>query len=382
MERRSRVLCVTTEASGDALLASLLPQLISSAPSLSWEGIGGPLSVQAGLKSHVDPEVLCAHGLTEAINVLPATWRALRHMSALISSARALVLVDAPELNMRLLKRATRAQVPVVYLAPPQVWAWRSWRAERLRSAQLLGCLFEFEVRWFRDRGIAARHLRHPLMDYVYPSAVLEERGPCTLILAPGSRPSAVKASFSVMLSAASQVITRPGSNYTKRLIVAVSPWVSEWIRVTLKSSHERLAQRGIQVELWDQLKPLHRAQVERYVAICHAGTVSLELGLAGVPYVAIAPLSPFSALIAKRLVRAPYFSLPNLILGALTCPELGPDRCHANAIIEELVQLADPTRYNEIRSLLCELLGHMGPQNNQAIALEILKLLKMDTSV
>ena len=65
----------------------------------------------------------------------------------------ALLVVDSPELGMRLIAVA-RVERPVFYLAP-----LAAWRDARLPSAQdvHMGWLpFDFEARWYQGRGVEA----------------------------------------------------------------------------------------------------------------------------------------------------------------------------------------------------------------------------------
>ena len=372
---RPLVLCVAAEASGDTLLASLLPQLKALAPSVRWEGIGGPLSVNAGLVSHINPKTLSAHGLTEALSVVPAMLNALKVMSELLPEASALLLVDAPELNMRLLKRASRRSIPIAYLAPPQVWAWRPWRARTLRRASWLGCLFAFEERWFRQRGLRAEHIGHPLTSLVRQSQATDDEGPCRLLLAPGSRRSTVKASLHLMLSAALLAIHTRGASFKRSIIIAVSPWVVEEVERQLRPYKETLSAQGVQLSYWDQLTPLRSPHRERYLGICHAGTATLELGLAQIPTVVIAPLSPLSTFIAKRFIRVPYFSLPNVILKRRVFVEIDPEGTISRSISDEVVKLSAHPNYNRTKSELSSLSRVMKTQDNDYLARKLIEV-------
>jgi len=378
---RPLVLCVATEASGDTLLASLLPHLMSLAPSYRWEGIGGPLSVDAGLKSHIDPKTLSAHGLTEALSVAPAMFNALKVMSDLLPQASAVLLVDSPELNMRLLKRASRRSIPVSYLAPPQVWAWRPWRARTLRAASWLGCLFAFEASWLRRQGVPAEHIGHPLTSLVTQSHATGD-GPCRLLLAPGSRRSTVKASLPLMLSAALMAINTRGVTLRRALILAVSPWVSEEVERLLDPFRETLSAQGVQLSYWDQLTPLRSPHHERYVALCHAGTATLELGLAQIPSVVIAPLSPLSAFIAERLIQVPYFSLPNLILNQDVFVEVGPASINPRRISDEVVKISSPHNYNLARDELSALAMMTGEQDKKELSRKLIEVFHINQSL
>jgi lipid-A-disaccharide synthase len=58
-------------------------------------------------------------------------------------------------------------------------------------------------------------------------------------------------------------------------------------------------------------------------LALCASGTASLEAALAGVPAVVAYRLDPLSAALARRLVRARFMALPNILLNRRAIPEL-----------------------------------------------------------
>ncbi len=94
------VLCVAGEASGDQLLAPILAGL---GPTT---GVGGDLCAAAGLNLLGHARDLGAHGFSEALSTLPAWLSAYRRTVAALPGVSAALLVDFPELNMRLLRRA------------------------------------------------------------------------------------------------------------------------------------------------------------------------------------------------------------------------------------------------------------------------------------
>ena len=112
-----------------------------------------------------DRKGLSVTGTTEALGGLAPTLRAYRQLSSELKSVDAVLLCDYPEVNLRLAKKAYQLNIPVVYLAPPQAWAWRPWRSTALRKAHYVGCLFPFSTHWYRARGVTARWLGHPLAE-------------------------------------------------------------------------------------------------------------------------------------------------------------------------------------------------------------------------
>ena len=330
------ILCVAAEASGDRLLASLLPELRRALPSETWEGVGGALSVEAGLTSWLDPRELSAHGLTEALHVVPATLKALKLLRANIPRARALLLVDAPELNMRLLKTAHHHHVPVMYLAPPQAWAWRPWRARALKRAAWVGCLFEFEAQWYRERGVKARCVGHPLKAEREPlaralrEAHLNLERPKKLLLCPGSRRSSFQRALPLMIQASLKAMAQAPERFEPTLTLVLSDWLKadERVEALIQEAQSRCERSGAQLNIISNRTLFtERALLELSpaLAIAHAGTITLELALSGVPFVAVAPLSPLSQWVAANIIQTQDYSLPNLILKEQAFMELSP---------------------------------------------------------
>lgn len=309
------VLCVAGEASGDALLAPAVARLATT--GFAPAGVGGDRAVAAGLHALGHARDLAAHGLVEAAGTLPAWLRARRALLAALPAARAAVLVDFPELNLRLLRRATRAGVPVAWLAPPQAWAWRAHRAAQLRAAAWVGCLLGFEAEWYRARGVPAEWVGHPL------AARPPLPAPATpgLALLPGSRDSAVRALLPVMLAAAARLrAAAPGLALT----LAVAPTVDRlFVRRAVEAA-------DLPVALFDDAPA---ALAGASVALAGAGTATLEAALAGRPPVALARLHRLSAAVARRLVQIPHVALPNLVLGRRAFPERILDDCTAPAV-------------------------------------------------
>jgi lipid-A-disaccharide synthase len=77
-------------------------------------------------------------------------------------------------------------------------------------------------------------------------------------------------------------------------------------------------------------------------VALAASGTVSLELALTDTPHIIAYKLSPFTAWLAKYLVKTPYVNLINILLHRLVVPELLQERCEPELISRELFRLLE----------------------------------------
>jgi lipid-A-disaccharide synthase len=130
--------------------------------------MGGGHMAAAGMEVIVDPTGQAAVGTSEAVGRVPALYRAYRAMGRrlLADRPRALVLIDFPEFNLRLARRARRAGVPVVYFIPPQLWAWRAGRVRQMaRRVKRVLAVFPFEPPLYERAHVPVTFVGHPLLD-------------------------------------------------------------------------------------------------------------------------------------------------------------------------------------------------------------------------
>ena len=194
MLKLRNVLVCSGELSGDRIVHPFVEYLVKR--GVSCRGLGGQSLIHAGLALVCDRSAFPSRVQRRLWGGLAPTLRAYRQLSSELKSVDAVLLCDYPEVNLRLAKKAYQLNIPVVYLAPPQAWAWRPWRSTALRKAHYVGCLFPFSTHWYRARGVTARWLGHPLA---------EARQSCgtrmrELAVLPGSRVSTVRRTLPAML--------------------------------------------------------------------------------------------------------------------------------------------------------------------------------------
>lgn len=122
---------------------------------------------QAGQRRVVKAEDVAVMGVTEILRHIPQIYASYRKLAASIQRERpdVAVLIDFPDVNFRLAKHLRRAGVPVVWFVSPQLWAWKRgrlrWVQERVDKMLVI---FPFEETFYRQRGVDAEFVGHPLV--------------------------------------------------------------------------------------------------------------------------------------------------------------------------------------------------------------------------
>ncbi len=368
------LLLVAGEASGDLHGARLLEQLRKLGFDGGAFGMGGDELRAAGLSCIAHSSEVAVVGITEALKILPRARRIFVELLRQVDrqQPQAAVLIDFPDFNLRLAKALKRRGIPVIYYISPQVWAWRRGRVRTIRRVvEKMIVVFPFEVDFYRDHGIEATHVGHPLVDEVPQLEHAWDSGPDDgepfhVTLLPGSRRSEVQVLLPILLAA--------GQRLAKKLPVRFS-----LIRASTISRREleaELAKTGLAVSLVSERR--FQALASSHLALCAAGTATLEVGLLGTPMIVTHRVTAASALVGRLLLRLPYVSLVNLVLQRDAVPELLQERADADEICREAAGLlADRERIRTMRSDLSLLRDRIGPAGaSRRAAGEVLRYL------
>ena len=319
------------EASGDRIAAGILAHLARREPQLRWTGCWGS-AMAADCQAPFDPlgdvSDLSASGAVELIPHLPALLRArMRLQAALDRQPDLAVFVDAPDFHLPLAARARRQGIPTVLVVPPQWWAWRPRRLQTMGAhADLVLCLFRFEVEPLRAQGVAAHWIGHPAAVLLEPQVELRSPTPdetLKVAILPGSRPAEVRRYLRPFLAGLQLALGSTG----RRAEVTV-PW-------RLASAPPKV--EGVSFRRSEGAVVLAQADL----ALVAAGTATLEAAAVGVPTVIAAAANPVTAAIARRLLRKRRLGLPNILLNDDVIPELQQD-LHPQRLAAALAPLLD----------------------------------------
>ncbi len=343
--------------------ALLLRELRRRLPGLEVFGCCGDRMREAGCETLVDAHELAMVGLVEVIPGIPRVLRAFNELGRQIHlrRPRIAILIDSPDFNLRLARRLKKAGVPVVYFVAPQVWAWRRGRLRSIRACvDRLLCIFPFEEKFFREAGIDAEFIGHPLVGRTRPQLLVGafreragvagverdvDRDAPLIALLPGSRKKEIRLNLGPMLGAARLLAESHGCRF---VLPAASTVGAEWMR-------EQVRDAGVRLHVVEGLT--YDALAYAGAAIVASGTASTEAALIGTPMVIVYRVSPLSWAIGRRLVRIPFFSMVNLVAGREVVPEFIQDRFQPEPVAREVRLLLDsPERRAEMKRDLNEI--------------------------
>src|SRR5687767_14047793 len=169
----TRLMLSCGEASGDLYAGALVAALRRREPDIDVFGLGGERFRAAGGRLIADFHGLSVTGLTEALSVIPRSFATMRQLVAAAKQEKphALVVIDYPDFNFRLLWRIKKLGIPVIYNVSPQLWARRAGRIRMMkRAVDRVLPIFPFvEALYQRDR-IDVRFVSHPLNDLTRPT--------------------------------------------------------------------------------------------------------------------------------------------------------------------------------------------------------------------
>lgn len=328
-----KVFIVVGEESGDQLGAALMRGLKEQSPRpLSFQGVGGDRMAQEGLASLFSLHDIAVMGATAVIGKLPTILSRMRQTieAVLTAAPDVLVIIDAPDFTHRVARRVRkkRPDLPIVDYVSPSVWAWRPGRARAMTAYvdHLLAILpFEPDVHR-RLGGPPTTYVGHPLverLDRLRPAdgerPPLAEADMPVLLVLPGSR----RGELDRMLDGFGQAVARIREAFGRPLeiVLPAVPHLADAIRERTRSWPVRPT---IVVGEEEKFAAFRRA----HAALAASGTVTLELGLAGVPMVVAYVLDPIYRQINRlrrifpNIAQIDTMVLTNIVIGEKVVPE------------------------------------------------------------
>jgi lipid-A-disaccharide synthase len=362
------------EASGEAygalLISALKIRLKAQGLDAAFIGMGGQRMVDAGLERVVRAEDMAVMGITEVVSHLPRIYQEFRRLKRSIRERRPslAILIDFPDIHFKLAEELHRLGIPVLFFVSPQLWAWKKHRIKLVQKyVDRMLVIFPFEEQFYRERGVQAEFVGHPLADLPLPTISREQFATESdldpqktwIALLPGSRAKEIRDNLPEMIKAAILLLHdyHLEQNHPEpQFVIPLAPTLTALQRSEVESLVSKLRE-NLTIRLVSDRRAkgtvtrtgcAAEGTVGRTAgALFHArasvvasGTATVEAALIGNPFVVVYRVSPITYAIAKRVVTVPHVAMANLIAGKRIVPELIQSDFTAANIVREIEPL------------------------------------------
>lgn len=341
---RPRIFISAAEPSADLYGARLIEQFTALHPGARFVGLGGPKMAAVGCEIVYDL-TRKAGMLTAVIGLAWLGFKLLRRCARCMDEEAfdAAVMIDSPTLNLPLARVAKRRGIKVLYYVAPQLWAWGGWRIGRLRRrADGVAAILPFEEAFFRQRGVNAHFVGHPLFEILSktppdPADIdcFQNLGSPRIALLPGSRRHVVEEVLPGQLEIARAIRERkPGAVF---LLSAANDTVRPVI--DRRMAREPALRHALHIVPGSPGAALAAADL----VLIASGTSTLEATFYRVPMIVMYNASRwFYQVLGRWLIKSPYLSLPNILAGRPIVPEFMPYYTSTRPIADTALRILD----------------------------------------
>ena len=355
------------EASGEhygALLVDALQKRLAAAgQTAQFFGMGGARMATAGLEVVVRSEDMAVMGITEVVRHLPRIYREFGRLKRAIRERRptVAVLIDFPDIHFKLAEQLHTLSVPVIFFVSPQLWAWKKHRIRLVQKyIDKMLVIFPFEEQFYREHGVTAEFVGHPLADLPLPTITREQfaaensldPAKTWIALLPGSRAKEIRDNLPEILAAARLLSAHRSQSEASQALEFVLP-LAPTLTTTQRHSVEQIVNRlreNLTVRLIDDARAegavsptaggASAALFHARASVVASGTATVEAALMGNPFVVVYRVSPITYAIAQRVVTVPHVAMANLIAGQRVVPELIQNNFTAANIVQHIEPL------------------------------------------
>jgi len=342
---------VAGEASGDLHAAEVLRELKRLDPAIETFGIGGDLLAHEGMRLVHHAREMGIVGFFNVLRHLRMFRRIFDETAAEIARQKpdAVLLVDYPGFNLRMARRCKELGIRVVYYISPQLWAWKKGRVKQVaKYVDRMIVIFPFEETFYREHGIEAAYVGHPLIEEIGHIARPPKRDETVRIaLLPGSRNAEVKSLLPAMLDAV-EILARERS---------IEAYVVQARTISHELLDEYVTGKNVRVVAHDNGEAVAAADV----ALSSSGTATLECAVLGTPVIVMYRLSFANYWLGRMVVTIPHFALINIVAGKKIVPELIQGRVNGQTIAAETRRLLEPANYATVVEELAAVRSKLG---------------------
>ena len=379
------IMIISGESSGELYGALLANALKSKWPDVRIIGIGGQRMSEAGVE--LVSRISDAFGIIEAVASLRKLKTAYNNAVEALKKFRpdVLVLIDYPDFNLKVAKKAKALGIKVLYYVSPQVWAWRKGRVSKIAGlVNRMAVLLPFEEKIYKDAGLKCDFVGHPILEEIqgvlakgnkaeFKTALSLDPDKHLLSLLPGSRPHELKKLLPLMIEVVRQFRSDPEILKGNREYQFCMPLAPNTDEQKYHGFLETLKKEGVAIKKGESVKALAASDM----AVVASGTATLQTAFLEVPMVVVYKMSPLEFQIGKRIINVKHISLANILAGKEVVVELLQERANPGETIKELKKIMFDIEYrgnmiNQFKKIKGPFIGKKASQRVADIILEM----------
>ena len=354
-----RYYVIAGEASGDLHASRLIRAIKQNDSDASIRAWGGDLVENEGAMLVKHYRDLAFMGFTEVLLNLRTILSNMKFCKKdmIEFNPDVVIFVDYPGFNIPMASFAKKNGLKTAYYISPQIWAWKEKRVHTIKKVvDKMMVILPFEKDFYKKWNYEVEYVGHPLIEIIdgFKDSFNVEKfkkglglvdNKKVVALLPGSRIQEIRKKLPVMLEATKEF---PDLLF----ILAQATSLSDDLIQQYTKNYP-----NVQVVKDQTYALLSIADA----ALVTSGTATLETALFKVPEIVCYKGSPISYQIGKKLIKVPFISLVNLIMGKKVVQELIQDELTSNNIKKELQKIISSgviretmiEEFNKLHSLL-----------------------------
>ena len=359
-----RYYLIAGEASGDLHGSNLVRELKLQDSDAQFRFFGGDLmAAQAGVPPVLHYREMAFMGFIKVMMNLRAISRNMEKCKADIVDFKpdVIILIDFAGFNLRIAEFAKSIGLKTVFYISPKIWAWKTNRIKKIKKyIDKMLTILPFETEFYAGFNYPVEYVGNPLLDAIEEFKANDHQTeadfrkynsltdkPIIGLLA-GSRKQELDLMLPVMIE-----VSRQFPEY--QFVISGAPGLD-------RSYYTKVA--GADCNLPIIFGQTYNLLKFSRAALVTSGTATLETALFGVPeavlYRIMAP--NFLYRIGRKILKAKWISLANLIMGREIIRELVQMDCNPKTVAAELRKILDDERYDaEFQRNYAELMQRMG---------------------
>ncbi len=375
------------ETSGDLHAGFVIESLKAKNPDIDIFGVGGDKLKQAGVRLLYNTHEINFMGFVEVARHFFFLQKVIKNIKQAITREKpdAALLIDYPGMNLIIAEFLHGPGIPVIYYIAPQVWAWKEKRVQKIKTyVHRLLSVFEFEERFFKQRGVNAEFVGHPIIEELEHLTFEDRAAFCQahqlnpekkiIGLLPGSRTQELIRIYPEMLKAVHLL--------QKDLSIEVVLGKAPNLPLSLYEQFHK--NEGIEPKVLNGYETMHYSDV----VLVTSGTATLETLYFRTPMIVLYRTNWLNYEIGRRLVKIGKFALANIVSKGLEgedklVPELLQDQMNAGQIYKEVMHyINNPDYTRQVRRQLEDARKHLGEKKpSEEVARVLLETLYQNTS-